>query len=46
LSVGTDKCSSAKPRNPARSANASAGTRPADDTKFGSSNLGEVAQSV
>ena len=46
LSVGTVRCSSANSRSPARSASASAGTSPADDTKFGSSNLGEVARSV
>jgi hypothetical protein len=46
LSVGTVRCWSTSSRNPARSASASVGTRPADDTKFGSSNLGEVAESL
>ncbi len=42
LSVGTPRCSSASWRSPARSASASTGTRPADDTRFGSSNTAEV----
>jgi hypothetical protein len=39
LSVGTLKCSSASSRSLADAANAIPGTRPADDTRFGSSNL-------
>ena len=46
LSLGTVKCSSARSRRPADSANASAGTSPADDTRFGSSNTADVAPSV
>jgi hypothetical protein len=42
LSVGTDRCSSANPPNPAASASASPGTSPADDTRFGSSNTAEI----
>lgn len=46
LSVGTERCSSASARSPAESARASAGTKPTDDTKFGSSKTTEVAPSV
>ncbi len=42
LSLGTDRCSSASSRSPARSASASTGTSPADDTRFGSSNTVDV----
>jgi len=42
LSVGTLICSSASFRRPARSASASSGTRPAGDTRFGSSNTADV----
>ena len=44
LSVGTVRCSSASSRSPARSASASTGTSPADDTRFGSSNTADVAR--
>lgn len=44
LSVGTLKCSSASSRSPADSANLTTGTRPADDTRFGSSNEAETAR--
>ena len=46
LSVGTVRCSSARSRSPADSAKPSAGTRPADDTRFGSSKTTDVARSV
>ena len=42
LSVGTMRCSSASSRRPARSASASVGTRPPDDTRFDSSNTADV----
>jgi hypothetical protein len=38
LSVGTDRCRSASAANPASRANATTGTKPAADTRFGSSN--------
>ena len=46
LSVGTLRCSSARPRSPAASASATSGTSPADDTRFGSSNTIEVRARV
>jgi len=46
LSVGTLRCSSASFPSPARSANASTGTRPAADTRFGSSNATDVRPRV
>jgi hypothetical protein len=46
LSVGTDRCASASSRRPARSASASTGTNPADDTKFGSSSTADVARDL
>ena len=46
LSVGTLRCSSARRRSPARSANASTGTSPAADTRFGSSNATDVRPRV
>lgn len=46
LSVGTLRCSSARSANPARCANAMAGTSPAADTRFGSSNAADVAARV
>ena len=39
LSVGTLRCSSARVSRPLACANAITGTRPAVDTRFGSSNL-------
>ncbi|EWT02020.1 hypothetical protein N864_20540 [Intrasporangium chromatireducens Q5-1] len=42
LSVGTLRCSWASSRRRARSARARSGTRPAADTRFGSSNTAEV----
>jgi hypothetical protein len=46
LSPGTLRCSSASSRSPARSAKARTGTRPADDTRFGSSNTVDVRARV
>ena len=46
LSVGTVRRSAASSTSPARSANASTGTRPADDTRFGSSNTADTARDV
>ena len=46
LSPGTLRCSSASSRSPARSANASTGTSPAVDTRFGSSNATDVRARV
>jgi hypothetical protein len=46
LSVGTLSWASASSRSPAERANASTGTSPAADTKFGSSNTAEVAPGV
>ena len=46
LSVATVRCSSARSRSPAASANAITGTSPADDTRFGSSNATEVRESL
>ena len=42
LSVGTLRCSSANAGRPHWRANATIGTRPAQDTKFGSSKLADV----
>jgi hypothetical protein len=46
LSVGTLNCCCARLANPAASANASIGTKPAADTRFGSSSTAEVAFSA
>jgi hypothetical protein len=46
LSVGTLRCASARSRTPADSASASAGSSPADDTRFGSSKTADVARNV
>jgi len=46
LSVPTVRCRSASVRSPADSASATIGTRPADDTKFGSSNTADVRARV
>ena len=46
LSVGTPRCCRARSWSPADRANARTGTRPADDTRFGSSNTAEVAVDV
>ena len=43
LSVGTLRCSSASSRGPRTGPDASTGTSPADDTRFGSSNTADVA---
>jgi len=43
LSPGTLKCSPANVDKPAAEANASTGTSPAADTRFGSSNTADVA---
>ena len=46
LSVGTWTCSSASSRRPACSARAISGTRPATDTRLGSSNVAETTGRV
>jgi hypothetical protein len=46
LSVGTLRCSPARSANPARCANAMAGTKPAADTRFGSSNATDIRARV
>ncbi len=46
LSVGTLRCSSARSASPARSAKARTGTRPAGDTRFGSSNATDIRARV
>ena len=46
LSVGTDKCSSASPWRSAAWASLIAGTSPLADTRFGSSNLTDMAWGV
>ena len=46
LSVGTVRCASARSRRPADSANASTGSRPPTDTRFGSSKTTDVARNV
>ena len=46
LSVGTLRWVCASPCSPAERANASTSTSPAADTRFGSSNLAEVAPGV
>jgi hypothetical protein len=45
-SVGTLKCSAASLVGPAARANATTGTSPADDTRFGSSKTPEVTRGV
>jgi hypothetical protein len=46
LSVGTLRCSSANRCSPADRANATIGTNPAHDTRFGSSNTAETARGL
>ncbi len=46
LSLGTVRRSSASTRRPAASASATTGTRPADDTRFGSSKTADIAADV
>jgi hypothetical protein len=46
LSVGTLNCLSANPYKPADRASLSTGTKPAADTRFGSSNTAAVAAHV
>jgi hypothetical protein len=46
LSVGMLKCRSANTASPARVASVTAGTRPADDTRFGSSKTADFTGGV
>jgi hypothetical protein len=46
LSVGTLRCSCASSCKPAERAKATSGTKPADDTRFGSSNTAETDRRV
>jgi hypothetical protein len=46
LSLGTVRCSWASGPSPADSANATSGIRPADDTRFGSSNTADLDAGV